>query len=235
VRDWEQEAEAERSPLWRRVLLWLGAAIGAAAVGYVLWTFFDGSPQPQQRQVVNTVTRVQLPPPPPPPPPPPKADPPPEPAQPRLREPERPLERVEPQRTPPPPGPAPAPLGLPEGPGGSNAYGLGAGGDGTIGGGGGLGGTGGGGSRFGGYAASVQSAVQTALQRDERARRGSWRLPVRIWVSADGQVTRLQLVGTTGDAGRDAAVQQALTGLRVPPPPADMPQPIVLRINARAS
>lgn len=233
MRDWERDDEPRR-PLWRRIAVWLLLLGGAAGLGYVLYTLFTGGESRPQRQVVNTVTRVQLPPPPPPPPPPPKADPPPEPQPSRIREPERPLERVEPQQAPKPPGPAPQPLGLPTGPGAPNNYGLGAGGDGTIGGPGGPGG-GGGGSRFGAYAGDIQASVQLALQRDERSRRGTWRLPVRLWISATGEITRLQLVGTTGDTARDAAVQQVLNGLKVTPPPSDMPQPIILRINARAS
>ena len=231
--DWRDEVEAKPSRS-RRLLLWLLAIAVLGALGFLAWTLLTGSKQQQQRQVVNTVTRLTLPPPPPPPPP--KADPPPEPEPSRMREPERPMERVEPQQAPKPPSPAPQALGLPAGPPGtSNAFGLGTGGDGTIGGPGGPGGGGGGGSRFGGYAAGIQSSVQSALQRDERTRRGSWRVPVRLWVGAGGEITRIQLVGTTGDAGRDQALQQTLTGLKVAPPPADMPQPIVLRINARAS
>jgi outer membrane biosynthesis protein TonB len=233
VEDWRQDVEVKPSPLRRR-LTWALVVAVVGVLGFLAWTLLTGSKPQQQRQVVNTVTRLTLPPPPPPPPPPPKADPPPEPQQTRMREPERPMERVEPQQAPKPPGPAPQQLGLPTGPGAPNAYGLGAGGDGTIGGPGGPGG-GGGGSRFSGYAAGIQSSVQTALQRDDRTRRGTWRLPVRLWVGAGGEIARIQLVGTTGDPARDQALQQALTGLKVAPPPADLPQPIVLRINARAS
>jgi hypothetical protein len=233
VRDWEDDEDW--TPAWKRVLVGLLVAAVFGGLGYLVWTMFAGGESQPQRQVINTVTRVTLPPPPPPPPPP-KADPPPEPEQPRMREPEsKPLERIEPKpQAPPTPGPAPQQLGLAPGPGGANPYGIGAGGDGTIGGGG-SGGTGGGSSRFSGYVADVQAAIQAALQRDGRTNRGTWRLPARVWLTAAGEIHRAQLVGTTGNQARDSAVQQVLLGLRVTPPPADMPQPVVLRINARPS
>lgn len=233
-----EDAEARRAARRRLAFLSLGLPV-LAGLGYLAWTLFSSGGHQPQRQVVNTVTRVTLPPPPPPPPPPPKADPPPEPAvQPRVQE--QPLQRAEPkpeppkpQPTPQPPGPPPG-LGLPTGPGGANPYGIGpGGGDGSVIGGGG-GGGGGGGSRFGGYAGVLQGAMQRALQRDERTRRGAWRVTVRIWVGPGGEITRLQLVGSSGDPQRDEAIRQVLQGLSVQAPPGDMPQPIVARIDSRA-
>ncbi len=233
------EAEDRRAHRRRQLALVLGLPI-AGGLLWLGWSFLSGKPdhQPQQRQVINTVTRLTLPPPPPPPPPP-RTDPPPEPVvQPRVQEPQKPLERVEPKpeapapKAPQPPGP-PATLGLPTGPGGANPYGIGGGGgDGSVIGG--PGGGGGGGSRFAGYAGAVQSSLQRALQRDERTRRGAWRVTVRIWVGPGGQVTRLQVVGTTGSAERDNAIQQVLTGVTVQAPPSDLPQPIIARIDSRA-
>lgn len=233
----EEAAEERRARRRWFALLGVGLPI-MTGLGYLGWTLLESGGSQPQRQVVNTVTRVTLPPPPPPPPPP-KADPPPEPmVQPRVQE--QPLQRVEPrpepprpQPTPQPPGPPPA-LGLPAGPGGANPYGIGpGGGDGLTVGGSGAGG-GGGGSRFGGYAGALQGSLQRALQRDERTRRGAWRVTVRIWVGPGGEITRLQLVGSSGNAERDAAIQQVLNGLSVQAPPRDLPQPIVARIDSRA-
>jgi TonB family protein len=229
------EAE-ERRTRWRRLVLLLVALPVLGGVGYLGWTLLTSGKSQPQRQVVNTVTRVTLPPPPPPPPPP-KTDPPPEPVvQPRIQE--QPLQRAEPPKpqptprpTPPAPGP-PAGLGLPTGPGGANPYGIGpGGGDGSVIGG---GGGGGGGARFGGYAGALQGSMQRALQRDERTRRGAWRVTVRLWIGPGGEISRAQLVGSSGDPNRDTAIQQVLTGLTVQPPPGDLPQPIVERIDSRA-
>ncbi len=136
-----------------------------------------------------------------------------------------------------PPRPVPAPPGNPltaeAGPG-KNAYGLAVGngsGD-TIGGG---GGDGGGGSRFGLYAGLVQSQIHAALLRDDKAGRGRYRVVVRLWLNANGQVTRAQLANSSGDAAMDNSIQRVLTGLTFgQAPPQDMPQPISIRIAAQA-
>jgi 2-oxo-4-hydroxy-4-carboxy--5-ureidoimidazoline (OHCU) decarboxylase len=50
-----------------------------------------------------------------------------------------------------------------------------------------------------------------------------------------GEPAWLKLIKSHPELTGKIALQQTLTGLKVAPPPADMPQPIVLRINARAS
>jgi TonB family protein len=227
-----EEEEDRRLRRRRLVLLAVGLPVAAAAA-YMVWTlFFAGKSQPQ-RQVINTVTRIALPPPPPPPPPP-RVDPPP-PEPPRVQEQVQPKPEPKPEQPRPqqPPSP-PLGLGLPVGPGGANPYGIGAGSvDGTVVGGGGVGG-GGGGNRFGSYGSAVTNALQRALQADERTRRGAWRVTVRIWVGASGQITRAQLVGTSGDPARDTAIRDVLNSLSIPAPPNDLPQPIIARIDSRA-
>lgn len=91
------------------------------------------------------------------------------------------------------------------------------------------------GSRFGWYAAKVQSSLAEALRQNPATRNATMSLQVRIWPDATGRITRVQLVGTSGNAAVDAAVKNhVLTGHQLPQaPPAGMPTPIVLRINAR--
>jgi TonB family protein len=142
---------------------------------------------------------------------------------------------VDPQQPPPrqtpPPNPA-AGLNLPTGPGGANPFGLpGGGGGGGIGGTG--EGTGGAGSRFGGYAASAAATLQRCLQQNERTRVGSYQVTARLWIEPSGRVGRVQLVGTTGDAARDAAVMEAYRNCQLAAPLPDQPQPMVARVSAR--
>jgi periplasmic protein TonB len=235
------EAEDRRARRRRLIGIGLGLPV-AAGLAWLGWTLVAGGPghQPQQRQVVNTVTRVTLPPPPPPPPPP-KVDPPPEPVvQPRVQEPQQPLQRVEPKPEPPaprpqqPPGPPPA-LGLPTGPGAANPYGIGGGGgDGSvIGGPGGTGGAGGG-SAWSAYGRQVAQHLTRALQGDECTRRGTYSATVRLWVSSDGMPTRAQVVTSSGNPERDRCIERIATRDRQPPPQSNMPQPIITRINARS-
>ena len=59
---------------------------------------------------------------------------------------------------------------------------------------------------------------------------------MRIWIDADGRLTKSEVVGTSGDAARDSAIARALEGGATlsQSPPEDMPQPIKLRISSRS-
>jgi outer membrane biosynthesis protein TonB len=200
--------------------------------GVVSFMMSDSKPRKvaAKKQEIISIT---LPPPPPPPPvtpPPPKNEPPPP------KEEEMIAQEPVPDDEPPPddsPPESPPSEDLSTGiVGNGPSMGLsGGGGNGTI------GGTGrrGGGSKFGWYAAKVQSTITAALRRHPSTRSATMNLQVRIWPDANGRITRAQLVGTSGNAAVDEAIRSnILTGLILPqPPPADMPTPIVLRINAR--
>jgi TonB family protein len=207
-------------------------AVALVAAGAFLVTLTSGGPaqKPQQQHTMHVVL------PPPPPPPPPLKKPP---------EPEKPLEQPKTTATPlskplenkpaqkPNPAPAGAPLTAAAG-AGSNAYGLAAGngGGGLIGGG---GGGGGGGSRFGAYAGQIQAEIEAALQRDEKTRRGHYVLALRLWLGATGQVQRAQVVSSTGDPALDQEITRVINALSIGAgPPADMPQPVNLRVRARS-
>jgi len=111
------------------------------------------------------------------------------------------------------------------GPGGSGGNGLGGKGSGRA------------GSRFGWYGGQVQSKIAEAIRGNKKTRSASIAsLTIRVWADAStGRVTRAQLAGTTGDKNVDEALQsEVLNGLQLQePPPAGMPMPIVMRVNAR--
>jgi hypothetical protein len=111
--------------------------------------------------------------------------------------------------------------------------GLGTSGNGVIGGTG--TGPGGGGNLWGWYAGQVQTRVADALRKNPRTSSATLNIRVKVWPDASGRIGRAQLVGTTGDRAMDAAIQnEVLTGLQLQePPPAGMPAPIILRINAK--
>lgn len=82
-----------------------------------------------------------------------------------------------------------------------------------------------------GYPSLVQAQVWQALCGDARARPGAYRSLLRFEVDAAGRLRRARLLGSTGDALRDAAVLQALQRVRLPhAPPADLPQPLTLLV-----
>ena len=129
--------------------------------------------------------------------------------------------------------PAPLATGI-QGDGPPDGFGLSSKGGPGGGAGRGLGGTGRSASRWGWYAGKVQASVAEALRRHPRTRDAVLSERVRIWPDESGRISRAKLADTTGDAGLDAAIAEALTGVQLPePPPSDMPKPIVLRIAAR--
>jgi len=203
---------------WKRVAGFGAAALGLGALGFLGWSLFAPKDTPPQRVVVTQVTRVSLPPPPPPPPPP-KVDPPPDPA-PRVQDTPAPQPKPEAKPPPPqarpaaPPGP-PAGLGLPTGPGSANPYGIGAGGDGYVVGGTGSGGGGGDAQRY--FHQQATQRVAEALKRDERTRGSNG--AVAVTYDDGGRIVRVRLLRSTGDASRDRAIIEILTGLSVARPP----------------
>lgn len=222
------EDEAGGGQRWMRWAIIGAAVIGVGAMVLALGTT-KKPPRPQQQTM-----RVVLPPPPPPPPKPPEPEKPKPLEQPKLNTPtpSKAIENKPAQK--PTPAPAQAPLTAAAG-AGTNAYGLAVGngsGGGLIGGSGGVGA--GGGSRFGAYAGQIQAQIEAALQRDEQTRNGRYALALRLWLSPSGQVERAQVVGSTGDPAMDQAVVRVISALAIGAgPPADMPQPVNLRVRAR--
>ncbi|WP_022973036.1 TonB C-terminal domain-containing protein [Xanthomonas maliensis] len=209
---------------WRKLAIVLAVL---AVLGWLLALALRPSPSTPQRSQPPRITHVSLPPPPPPPPPPPKPEPEPPKPQPRVQD----TPVAAPDPTPPKAADAPPgdPLTAAAGPG-DNPFGLQAGnGGGTR-----IGG-GGGGNPFAAYAASVQRAVQTLLQRDATTRKGRYRATVAVWLDRDGSIARAQIVASAGTPELDAAITRALLHQPLPQsPPPDLPQPIQLRIGALA-
>jgi secretin/TonB-like protein len=90
--------------------------------------------------------------------------------------------------------------------------------------------------RFGGYSAVLQAALRKALCRSEETRPGAYRFLGRLWIGPLGIVSRAELVTSTGDSMRDAALVATLQGAvigEVPPP--DLPQPVTLLLAADAT
>lgn len=188
--------------------------IGTGAFALLRTFLRGGSPHPQQ--VVQQIQLIRPPPPPnlPPPPPPP---------------PEEKLHIATPQKAPQPTPDHPPPsqqLGLDaKGGAGGDAFGLAArpGGQ-DI--------TGEGGSAFSWYAGLLKDQILNQLGAQPEARANSYTVVVSVWVGGDGTVQRVQIAQSSGDPERDHSIESALTrlGRLSQPPPADMPEPITLRI-----
>lgn len=203
-------------------MLALVAVLAVVGVGVILLVrhFLSGE-APQTKKVVQEIRVIRPPPPPPdtPPPPPPP--------------PEEKVDVHEPEPEPDPvPSNEPPPseqLGLDaEGSGAGDGFGLAArkGGRDLL---------ASGGSAYSWYAGLLKNEIQGKLQDEKKVRSGKYSIQVRVWVRQDGTIERVRFTQSSGDTARDKAIEQAIAGSRISQaPPADMPQPISLRIASRA-
>ena len=195
--------------------------VGTVGTGlaYAIKSMLD-QPAPAPKTVIQQVTLMR-----PPPPPPVEEQPPP----PKVEE-EVKLPDPEEQPTPaddaqPPPGDQ---LGLDaDGTAGSDAFGLAArrGGRDLI----------GGGDAFRWYANVLKDDILRRLSDNRRVRANRYSVNVRLWIDRSGAVERVALASTTGDPELDGELERALDGIErfAQAPPADMPQPVRLRIVSR--
>ncbi len=86
---------------------------------------------------------------------------------------------------------------------------------------------------FNNYANLAKGELQRFLSKRDNLRRKRYAIEVHMWVAANGSVTRYKLVGATGDNDVDEVINQALASFPTftQSLPADMPQPIRLRIT----
>lgn len=209
---------------WTRALpAIVGIAVTATAGGAAVFFIRNliNEPAPQPKQVIQQVRLIRPPPPPPqeePPPPPPEV--------------EEKVDLPEPTPTPDAPSDEPPPgdlLGLDaEGVAGGDGFGLAArrGGRSLL---------ATGGDRFAWYAGMLKDDLLAFLadQRDLRSR--AYSINVRLWLDGQGAVTRVALAGSTGDRDLDKQLETLLASMdRVAEaPPADLPQPVQVRIVSR--
>jgi len=188
--------------------------VGSGAFALLRSFLRGGSPHPQQ--IVQQIQLIQPPPPPPnlPPPPPPP--------------PEEKVHINTPQKAPPTPDhqPPSQSLGLDaKGGAGSDAFGLAArpGGQGII---------GEGAGAFVWYAGLLKDQILNQLGAQPEVRTTTYSVVVSVWIGDDGTIQRVRVAQSSGDAHRDRYIEEALTRMgRLPqPPPADMPEPVTLRI-----
>lgn len=175
---------------------------------------------------------------PPPPPPPPKPEE--KPPEPEIKKEEVKLPDPEPQKADAPDEPPPSQdLGVDaEGGAGSDGFGLQGRPGGrditTIGDGG-----GGGGKRmqFSLFERAVAAHLQEELSRRERLRQSDYRILVRLWLTPSGSVEKVELASSSGNRDLDELLRTALADVTPfrESVPADMPQPIKIRLTSRGA
>jgi TonB family protein len=191
--------------------------VGVGAIA-LMRSFLKSAPG-QPKQLVQQIQLIRPPPPPPdlPPPPPPP-----------------PEEKVDVPQDKPDPTPSNEPppgeqLGLDaEGSAGGDEFGLAArkGGRDLL---------ASGGSAYAWYAGLLKEEILGQLSAEKHARAGDYTVIVRVWVRNDGTVDRVRIAQSSGSHERDQAIEAALSRITrlSQAPPADMPEPISLRIVSR--
>jgi periplasmic protein TonB len=208
----------------------VAALLGLAVLTWLVWLWANDTAG-VRRQVAKQEMIIPL-----PPPPPPEETPEPEP------EPE-PEEAVEPE-----PEPEPTPVEEPtpdeppspaedisdamqidgEAQAGSDAFNIAAGGGGGMGG----SGAGVGNATYGQY---LSYAFQKALRENRSIRNLSYRVEVNLWLDGNGQVTRVQLLESSGDEDVDEKVIAALRDIQPldQTPPASLTLPVRMSLQGR--
>lgn len=215
----------EKKPQKRdyRVAIVVGVLLLAA--GYGIAHVIGGSEAPRKR-VMDTVAIKIL-----PPPPPPKTEPPPPP--PKMVEPPKmqpPMDKP-PDEPKPADAPPPGPLALDaKGGAGSDGFGLGGkpGGADYTG--------SGGGSAVHRYGSMVGQQIKRWLAENEKLAGMKYRGEVKVWVTASGAISRVEILHGTGNQDTDSRLQQAIASTPAVPeaPPSDM-LPMIIRIDAPGS
>lgn len=218
----------------RQGALWIGFALLMTAGAYGLYVYLSHpvkATKPKAQQIA--VLRQQ----PPPPPPKPQEKPP----EPEIKKEEVKLPDPDPEPKQADDQPPPAEnlgvdaaggagsdgFGLQGRPGGRDITTIGAVGDGT----------GGGKARFAFFSQMVQGHLQEELSKRKELRHSDYRVTLRLWFGDNGRIDRVELLGSAGSEALDASLRTALAS--IPPlregPPADMPQPLRLRITSRGA
>jgi hypothetical protein len=81
----------------------------------------------------------------------------------------------------------------------------------------------------------VAARLQELFQEDERLRKGSYRVAMRIWVAADGRIEKAERVGSAGNSIKDEAIDSLLKKpLSIGQArPIEMPQQINIQLVSR--
>ncbi len=204
----------ERGWLSRLRAVSVPGALVLAVAGAILYFLHDTSGVKREAPPLPTLVAT-LPPPPPPPPPQKQPE-----VEKKVEEEQKPTEQPKQVEAPRPitiNGPAQA---------GTDAFGVGAGsGGGEVGSGGGFGDA--------TYSRYMGSALQQAIQNDERVNRLVFSADVAIWVNESGRITRAEILQSSGDAKVDqdlVATLEAMPALDEPPPSTlEFPQRITVR------
>jgi len=86
------------------------------------------------------------------------------------------------------------------------------------------------------YGNAAKRELGAFLNKEDALRRaGDYKLPIAVWVRADGSLERWELLGGSGDPETDELLKKAMgrfPGFKLAPPP-NMPWPMRLQLTNR--
>ncbi|MGE6825574.1 energy transducer TonB family protein [Pseudomonas soli] len=216
---------------FRRLLTWAVLAVAGAGLAWLLWQWANDMAG-VRREAPKVPAIIPLPPPPPPPPPEPPKEPKPQ-VEEKIVEPQPvpEAEEVKPAEDAPDPAQDLAdPMQMDgDAQAGGDSFNVGAGK------GGGMAGGGGGGLGSGTYSQYLAYAFQRLLRDNPELRNLVFNLQAEIWLSAAGEITRVELLRGSGEPEVDAQVLAALRGARAldQRPPANLTLPVKIALQGR--
>ena len=86
------------------------------------------------------------------------------------------------------------------------------------------------------YYGEIQTSLRRAFCSNSRTQPGDYRIAVSFWIGVSGNVTRTELLGSTGDADLDATIDNVISTLFIGvAPPHGFAQPVTLVIAPQPS
>jgi hypothetical protein len=83
------------------------------------------------------------------------------------------------------------------------------------------------------YRSLIQREIRRALALNPDTATGAYTAVLRLWIAPTGVLQTVQIAQSTGNLKRDAAICRVLSGLLLQTStPSDIPQPVVVRIDA---
>lgn len=89
--------------------------------------------------------------------------------------------------------------------------------------------------KFNYYASVIKSEIQKTIQKNSALTDGNYKVVVSVWVKANGDIDRLQVIKSDASPEIEQMIRVALEGLMSikQAPPEGMPQPVKLSITAK--
>jgi TonB family protein len=86
------------------------------------------------------------------------------------------------------------------------------------------------------YYGRIQSSLRLAFCSNSRTQPGNYRIAVSFWIGSSGSVSRVELLGSTGNSDLDMAIEHVMRGLAIgAPPPPGFAQPVTLVVAPQSA